>query len=96
MLPFKDIHELPGKTFRLPHDYDAVKREYLTNFCYVEHDSILDSRIEILAQEDSGLRIRATGWVTDVNYYDGSKPPTKITVEAVFTLVETFLSRKAN
>jgi hypothetical protein len=43
---------------------------------------------EITIVERDGLRVRAriTGTTTDVNYYDGSKPRTKVVVEADFTL----------
>ncbi len=96
VVPFAGIDLLPGQTFQLPHDYDEMRQNYITNFYYVEHEGILDSQIEILAREDTKMRIRATGMVTDINYYDGSKPPTKIIVEAVFDLVELLSEAEVN
>ncbi len=75
-----------GSSFLIPQGYDDKSQDYLTNLYYCEHEPMDDNEITVL--ERSGLRVRAriTGMATDVNYYDGSNPRTKIVVEADFTL----------
>jgi hypothetical protein len=68
----------------IPEGYDEDLGESLTNFYYCEHEPSDNNIIEVLATEESRLLIRVTGEITDVNYYDGSKPKNKIFVEAWF------------
>lgn len=45
---------------------------------YTEHQPAMENRMEIMAVEGSRLKIRLTGVTEDVNYYDGSKPKTRM------------------
>jgi hypothetical protein len=42
--------------------------------------------IEFVERKGDELHVRWTGTTIDVNYYDGSKPPTRVEVDAWFTL----------
>lgn len=73
-----------GFKVEVPYGYDEELNDSLTNFYYCEHEPSDNNIIEILATEESRLLIRVTAEITDVNYYDGSKPRNKIFVEAWF------------
>lgn len=75
-----------GRSFSLPKGRDERTQEYHTNFYYCERDTMEDNEIVILERDGLRVRTRVNGTVTDVNYYDGSKPRTKVIVEADFTL----------
>ena len=68
----------------IPDGYDNDIDDTVTNFYYCEHEASDNNVIEILATEGNRLLIRLTGEVTDVNYYDGSKPKNKIFIETWF------------
>jgi hypothetical protein len=74
----------PGQAFTLPKGYDDG--EYQTNFYYSEHEPMDNNEVTILQRDGLRVRARLTGTTTDVNFYDGSKPDTKVVVEADFTL----------
>jgi hypothetical protein len=75
-----------SRSFTMPEGYDKRTHEYYTNFYYCEHEPMDENEMVILERDDLRIRIRLTGMTTDVNYYDGSKPRTKVLVEADFTL----------
>lgn len=77
---------MPGRMFSLPKGYDERTREYHTNFYYCEHEPMDDNEVVILKRDGLKIRARLTGTTMDVNFYDGSKPATKVAVEADFTL----------
>jgi len=74
-----------GSKWTLPDGYDESRGGNLTNFYYCEHESSDDNQIEILAVDGDRLLIRLTGETIDVNFYDGSKDPTKLLVETWFS-----------
>ena len=76
-----------GATFSLAKGYDETTREYFTNFYYREHEPMDENEIEVLERKELKIQISILGTVTDVNYHDGSKPRTKVTIAADFTLV---------
>ena len=75
-----------GSTFTVPKGFDDSTREQHTDFYYCEHGTIDENEITIVERDGLRVRARITGTTTDVNYYDGSKPRTKVVVEADFTL----------
>ena len=85
-VPAFDPDDLVGKTFAIPQGYDEEAEEYLTNFYYVEHEPIDNNEIVIIGRNKDNFQVTLAGTVSDVNYYDGSKPPTKVVVQAYFTL----------
>lgn len=75
----------PGAKFVVPRGYDEGQGGYVTNFYYCSHEQTDDNVIEILAVEGSRLLVRLVGKTVDVNFYDGSKPPTTLRIEAWLT-----------
>ena len=64
--------------------YSDELDDTVTNFYYCEHEQSDNNEIEILDKKGNKILFRITGEVTDVNYYDGSKPKNKIYVETWF------------
>ena len=58
---------------------------YNTNFYYYEHQSSEDNYIQILDVQSDKILAKITGDVTDLNFYDGSKPRSKLTATVWFT-----------
>ncbi len=73
-----------GFRAEIPNGYDDNIDDTVTNFYYCEHEPSDNNVIEILATEGNRLLIRVVGEITDVNYYDGSKPKNKIFVKTWF------------
>lgn len=80
LLPTFDPDTLAGKSFSIPQGYNQDE-EYVTNFYYIEHETIDENEIVFLEREGERYQVRITGNVTDVNY--------QVVVEASFSLVQT-------
>jgi hypothetical protein len=78
-------NKLVGQTFAIQSGNDEVNQSFIARIYYVEHDFLNDNKIEILGQAGNVFHVRWTGTTTDVNYYDGSKPDTKVEIEGDFT-----------
>ena len=85
-LPSFDPGDLVGKTFLIPQGYDEKAEEYLTNFYYVEHETIDNNEIVINGRDGDKYQVQITGTTMDMNFYDGSKPAAKVVVLASFSL----------
>lgn len=73
-----------GFKAQIKNGYDENIHYCTTNFYYCEHEQTDDNHIEIIKDQGDRLLFKVTGKVTDVNYYDGSKPKNKILVETWF------------
>lgn len=73
-----------GFKAQIEYGYDDDLDDTVTNFYYCEHEQTDKNEIEILEKNGNKILFRITGEVTDVNYYDGSKPKNKIYVETWF------------
>ena len=82
-----------GAVFLIPEGCDDDQGGYVINFHYCQHESTEANRIEILAVEGTGLRVRLRGETIDVNFYDGSKPSTVLTAE--LTLVHDSKTKRS-
>lgn len=78
-----------GFKFIIPEGYNEDNGGWITNFYYCEHEGTDNNTIEILDRKEGKLLIRLTGETIDVNYYDGSKPNTKLFVETWFSYDES-------
>ncbi len=88
-VPVFDLKNWVGRTFSIPQGYDEEREEYVTNFYYLEHEAIDENLITILEREEERLWVQITGMITDVNYSDGSKPPTQVEIKASFSMAES-------
>jgi hypothetical protein len=80
-----DASKLVGRRFNVLSGYDEEEESYVATIYYVEHQELRRNKIEVLGQEDDIFLIRWTGVTTDVDYYDGGKPETKLEIEGRFT-----------
>jgi len=80
--------KLVGRRFKVTSAYDEKEEEYLATIYYVEHEDLRRNLVEIVSQEADEFLVRWTGITADVNYYDGSKPDTKVEIEGRFTFVD--------
>ena len=76
---------VPGFKAKIPSGYDESKDGWITNFYFTEHDGSDNNEIEIIKKENERLLIKITGEITDLNFYDGSKPNSKLCVQTWFT-----------
>ena len=84
---------LTGRSCALARGYGDASGEHLTNFYYCSHELVDDVEINVIKRHLDRAHLRITGQTGDVNFYDGSKLPAKILIEAEFTL--TFAQRIA-
>jgi hypothetical protein len=75
-----------GSSFTIPNGYSETMQDYVTNLYYCEHEPMEENEIVVIERDGLRVRTRIIGMATDVNYYDGSKPRTRVVVEADFTL----------
>lgn len=75
---------LVGKRFSVPAAYDEDIDDHVASIYYVEHEDLDENEIEIGARDGDVFQVRWTGTTIDVNYYDGSKPRTRVEIVAAF------------
>ncbi len=88
-VPTFDPEDFVGKSLQIPKGYDDDREEYVSIIYYYEHQKVDNSQINVIARDADAYRVQITGTTEDLNYYDGSKPPTKIVVDANFTLLKS-------
>ncbi|WP_395746142.1 hypothetical protein [Prosthecobacter sp.] len=74
-----------GAEWAVPEGYDESRGGYVTNFYYCSHEPSDDNHIHILAVDGDRLLLSLSGETIDVNFYDGSKAPTKLFVKTWFS-----------
>jgi hypothetical protein len=79
---------LIGKRFSVPAAYDKEIDDHVASIYYVEHGDLDDNEIEVIDKDGDVFKVRWTGTTTDVNYYDGSKPRTRVEIVAAFKFKE--------
>jgi len=87
----EENHLKGGFAAKIPEAYNEELDGWLTNFYFAEHEGSENNCIEILDRRYDELLIRITGEINDVNYYDGSKPRSKVVVQAWFKKNENTL-----
>lgn len=55
---------------------------------YADHVNLDENEIKILSKKGKTFQVQWTGITKDMNQYDGSKPKTRVEIEAMFTLTE--------
>lgn len=80
--------ELTGKTFTVERGMNDEIGEWVGRFYYCEHEDLNNNIITFESQNENIFHVKWSGTTIDVNYYDGSKPESKIEVDARFTFSE--------
>lgn len=80
--PSFDLARLVGTHLEVPEG--DVDDELVASIYYGDHQPLDNNHIHFIAEEHGRVRIKWTADTCDVNYYDGSRPRTKVEVDAVF------------
>ena len=76
--------ELVGREFVVPGTMSDDEDSCMSLLYYCEHEALRDNRIKVVSRDGDRFWLRWTAVVRDVNYYDGSKPPTQVEIEGEF------------
>jgi hypothetical protein len=68
----------------IPSCYDENQGGWLTNFYFCSHNGTDRNTIETIDIDGDRVRFKLLAETIDVNYYDGSKPPTQLSVDTWF------------
>ena len=91
----EDANLREGFEASIPEGYDESRDGWITNFYFCEHDGTDQNRIRVEDRKEDRILVTITGQKTDLNYYDGSKPETKLYLKAWFTK-DTSATRSMN
>lgn len=80
-----DPSKLSGSRFSVPNGYDEEIEDHVATIYYVEHNELNENEIEVIAQAGTDVHVHWRGTTTDVNYYDDSKPKTRVEIDGWFT-----------
>ena len=83
-LPDIDANELVGREFVNPGTNSDNEDSSKSLLYYCEHEALRHNRISVVSRKGDRFWLRWTAAVRDVNYYDGSKPPTQLDIEGEF------------
>ena len=83
-LPELDPEQLVGREFVFPGTKTDDEDSCRSLLYYCEHQPLRDNRIEVVSRNGDRFRVRWTAVTQDVNYYDGSKPQTRVEIEGEF------------
>ncbi len=76
--------QLVGQELVLPGTKTDDEDSCMSLLYYCEHQPLRENRITIQSREGDRFRVRWTAVTQDVNYYDGSKPQTRVEIEGEF------------
>src|SRR5262249_51924110 len=76
--------ELVGRTFVLRGTKSDDADSCTSRLYYCEHEPLRQNKITVVSRTGDRFWLRWTAVTKDVNYYDGSKPPTKVEIEGEF------------
>jgi hypothetical protein len=80
-----DVSKLVGRRFSIPTSWSDEKQDHVSCIYYCEHGDLNRNVVRFLEQQGNKFLVRWTGTTTDVNFYDGSRPDTKVEIKAWFT-----------
>lgn len=80
------LKKLNDLKITIPKSYDEEVEDYVTGMYYCDHQNLDNNIVEIRRINDLLFNVNWTCTTMDVNYYDGSKPDTKIEITGEFVL----------
>jgi len=87
-LPSLDPDALTGRSFQIPRGTTEDDNDFSGRLYYHEHEGVWSNHVEFFEQAGNRFHVKWTGETCDVIFYDGSKPPTKVEIDAIFTFDE--------
>jgi hypothetical protein len=79
-----DADQLVGREFFIPGTKSDDEDSRMSLLYYCEHEPLRQNRITIFSRAGDRFQLKWTAVTKDVNYYDGSKPPTQVEIEGEF------------
>lgn len=76
------------QSFTIPSGYDEETRSLIAGLYYFEHQEVNNNTLRLSYKGDGVFSAHWTGTTTDISYYDGSKPDTRIEVTGDFFFEE--------
>jgi hypothetical protein len=83
-LPELDADQLVGRQFIIPGTKTDDEDSCMSLLCYCEHEPLRENNITVVSRAGDRFWLRWMAVTKDVNYYDGSKPPTQVEIEGEF------------
>jgi len=83
-LPELDAGVLVGREFSIPGTVTDDEDSAMSLLYYCEHEPLRQNRIAVISRIGDRFWLKWTAVTNDVNYYDGSKPPTQVEIEGEF------------
>jgi hypothetical protein len=83
-LPELDAGALVGKEFSIAGTKSDREDSCMSLLYYCEHEALRQNRITVLSRNGDRLGLRWTATTKDINYYDGTRPPTQVEIEGEF------------
>lgn len=83
-LPDLNAGRLIGREFIIPGTKSDDEDSCMSLLYYCEHEPLRDNRIIVVSRAGDRFHLRWTATTKDVNYYDGSKPATRVEIEGEF------------
>jgi hypothetical protein len=83
-LPELYSDEIVGQEFSIPGTKTDREDSCMSLLYYCEHEPLRQNRIKVVSRADDRFWLKWTAVTKDVNYYDGSKPPTQVEIEGEF------------
>lgn len=80
------LDEFAPLEFAIAHGYNENSRSLDARLYYFEHQEVNDNRGRIEYRGNGVFYVSWTGSTMDVDYYDGSKPDTRLELEGEFTM----------
>jgi hypothetical protein len=79
-----DANQLVGRQFVIPGTKTDDEDSCMSLLYYCEHEPLRDNKITVVSRIGDRFWLRWTAVTKDVNYYDGSKPPTQVDIQGEF------------
>lgn len=83
-LPELNPDQLVGQELVFPGTKSDAEDSCMSLLYYCEHQPLRENRITIVSRDGDRFRVHWTAVTQDVNYYDGSKPLTRVEIEGEF------------
>ena len=94
-IPSFDLEALVGAHFRVPQGCLEEEESCRATLYYCEHEPLDNNELRILGRQGNLFRVHWCGTTLDVNYYDGSKPDTRVEIEGDFLFMESAAEAEA-
>lgn len=86
MTTVPDLNVLDEYKTVVSEGYDEDSGDYISSIYYCEHQDLDNNILSISRVNDNTFKVLWTGTTMDINYYDGSKPDSRVQIDGEFVL----------